>query len=132
MTTVTLDLPAMYGDHHVVEVRRILFAIPGVTDVYASSAFHAAEVTFDPAQTSAEAIEHALGEAGYLDDLLVPVESDVPVTQEPGKDVTVFRHTAAVHAAGNIVTFGHKVPYSGRPLWPCPGMGPLKIVVEGE
>lgn len=122
----------MYGDHHVLEVRRILFAIPGITEVYASSSFHAAEITFDPAQTSEQAIEQALGEAGYLDDLLVPVETETPVTQEPGKNGTIFRHTAAVEAAGNAVSFGHKVPYTGRPLWPCPGMGPLNVVVEGE
>ena len=35
MEVLTLELPAMYGDHHVVEVRRILLEIPGVDNVYA-------------------------------------------------------------------------------------------------
>ena len=42
MEVFNIDLPAMYGDHHVVEVRRILMDIPGVEDVYASSGFRAA------------------------------------------------------------------------------------------
>ena len=39
MKTLSLELPAMYGDHHVIEVRRILLEIDGVKDVYASSSF---------------------------------------------------------------------------------------------
>ncbi len=50
MEKYTLDLPTMYGDHHVLEVRRILLEIPGIQDVYASSAFRAVEVTYDPAE----------------------------------------------------------------------------------
>jgi len=30
MEVLSLELPAMYGDHHVVEVRRLLFELPGV------------------------------------------------------------------------------------------------------
>jgi hypothetical protein len=33
---------------------------------------------------------------------------------------------------GNMVSFAQQVPYSGRPLWPCPGMGTLTIEDEGE
>ena len=63
----------MYGDHHVIEVRRLLLELPGVQDVYASSAFQVVEVTYDPAQLDAGAITARLDEAGYLGDLLVPV-----------------------------------------------------------
>jgi copper chaperone CopZ len=52
MTSVTIDLPAMYADHHVVEVRRILFEIPGVKAVDASSAFQVVKVEYDPAATA--------------------------------------------------------------------------------
>ena len=52
MEKITVDLPTMYGDHHVTDVRRILLALPGVEDVYASSAFRLVEVTFDPTKTS--------------------------------------------------------------------------------
>ena len=42
MNKVTIDLPSMYGDHHVQEVRRLLFDLDGVEEVYASSAFQLA------------------------------------------------------------------------------------------
>ena len=51
MEKKSFKLPAMYADHHVVEVRRILLEMPGVQDVYASSAFQVADVTFDPTAT---------------------------------------------------------------------------------
>jgi copper chaperone CopZ len=47
METKTFDAPALYADHHVTEVRRILLELEGVTDVYASSAFQTVEVTYD-------------------------------------------------------------------------------------
>ncbi len=131
METLTIDVPAMYGDHHVTEVRRILLEMPGVEDVYASSAFRVVEVTFDEAQVSAEAIKARLEEAGYLGDLLVPVETAAPPTEENSREV-YFRHSAAFEAAGNVVSFAQNVTHAGRPLWPCPGMGPLKIMDEGE
>ena len=34
MKVLTLELPAMYGDHHVVDVRRILFDMPGVVEAH--------------------------------------------------------------------------------------------------
>jgi len=37
MKTKVIELPALFGDHHVTEVRRILNEIQGVKDVYASS-----------------------------------------------------------------------------------------------
>jgi copper chaperone CopZ len=134
METVTIDLPAMYGDHHVIEVRRILLEMPGVEDVYASSAFLAAEITFDPAQVSEEAIRARLEEAGYLGDLLVPLEAGVPAAGRNGGngDKVFFRHSAAYQGTGDVVSFAQRVPYSGRPLWPCPGMGTITIKDEGK
>ncbi len=131
METLTLDLPTMYGDHHVIEVRRILLETPGVQDVYASSAFHAVEVTFDPAQTSADALRAKLEEAGYSGELPIPVEDTEPATEQVGND-GYFRHSAAFESTGNVVSFAHHVAHSGRPLWPCPGLGPLSVMDEGE
>lgn len=129
MTTMTVSLPAMYGDHHVAEVRRLLLALPGVQDVYASSAFQAAEVTFDPAQIQPASIEKTLGEAGYLGELALPVESGKPVTESNGS-AKYFRHTAVYTQAGRTVGFGQVVANEGRPLWPCPGMGPVARMDE--
>lgn len=70
METITVDLPTMYGDHHVAEVRRILLAMPGVEDVYASSAFHVVRARVDPAQVSEADLRAKLSEAGYLGEML--------------------------------------------------------------
>lgn len=125
--TLTVELPAMYADHHVVEVRRILLELPGVRDVYASSAFHLAEVSFDPQQISDEEITRSLGSAGYLEDLIVPVEKDTPGVNGRAE---FFRHTAAYDQTHSAVTFGQHVSYLGRPLWNCPGMGVLRKMEE--
>jgi copper chaperone CopZ len=134
METLTLELPAMYGDHHVVEVRRILFELPGVTDVYASSGFHVVEVSYDPKQIGEDGIKAALDKAGYLGDLQVPFETGIAATARGGNGngtKTYFRHTAAYEAT-HVVSFAQKVTYAGRPLWPCPGLGPISAMDEGE
>lgn len=132
METFTLEVPAMYGDHHVVEVRRILLELPGVQDVYASSSFHIVEVTYDPAQLDPGTITAHLDEAGYLGDLQIPLESGAPAAGRgtDNGDEVFFRHTAAYAEAGNTVSFAQQVPYAGRPLWPCPGMGPITKLDE--
>ena len=131
MQQLTLDLPAMYGDHHVIEVRRILLEIPGIEEVYASSAFHVVEVTYDPTRVDADTITARLGEAGYLDPLEVALETGRPAYQSTDSTV-FFRHTTAYQQAGRTVSFAQNVAYQGRPLWSCPGMGPIRTTDEGE
>lgn len=121
----------MYGDHHVIEVRRILLELPGVEDVYASSAFQIAEITYDPAQIEEDAITTRLDEAGYLGELDITTEPGTPATQRDGGP-TFFRHTTAFEATGNMVSFAQNVPYAGRPLWPCPGVGTIKTAKQGD
>ena len=53
METKAFEAPALYGDHHVSEVQSILKELPGVEEVYASSAFQAIEVTFDEKKITA-------------------------------------------------------------------------------
>ncbi len=130
MEKLTLDVPAMYGDHHVIDVRTILLKLPGVTDVYASSAFHVVEVSYDPAQTDAKAITAQLDEAGYLHQLETPLETGKAAYKT--EESTYFRHTAAYAQTGQTVSFAQNVNYAGRPLWPCPGMGPVSMSDEGE
>jgi copper chaperone CopZ len=121
---ISFDLPAMYGDHHVTEVRRLLLELPGVQEVYASSSFHVVEVQFDETKLGSQKIEQTLSEAGYLGELPVPVEMGALAERENG-DKPFFRHTAVFENTGHTVSFGQQVPFAGRPLWPCPGMGPL-------
>ena len=122
--SAAFDLPAMYADHHVTEVRRILLAIPGVEEVNASSAFQVVKIEYDSEKTSEDILRQALDECGYLGDLQIPVESGKPAIGSDGK--TYFRHTAAHKATGTEISFEQGIASSGRPLWPCPGMGARK------
>jgi len=126
MEKLTVDLPTLYGDHHVLEVRRILLEIPGVEDVYASSAFRLVDVTYDPAKTNGTQITARLEEAGYGGEMPVPVELDAHAVDSNGGRKAFFRHTATYETTRTVVSFQQRVNYEGRPLWPCPGMGPLK------
>jgi copper chaperone CopZ len=129
METLMLDVPTMFGDHHVVEVRRILLEMPGVQDVYASSSFQVVEVTFDPKKVGAEAVREALDQAGYLGELALPAETAAPANEPNGSQV-YYRHTASYEQTRQVVGFAQQVSYSGRPLWPCPGMGVIPTTSE--
>ena len=124
MKEISLDLPTMYGDHHVTEVRRLLLEMAGVQDVYASSGFRIAESQYDETTIDPEAIREKLEEAGYLGELPIPVERGALEERKNG-DKPFFRHTAAYEQTGSTVGFAQKVPFASRPLWPCPGMGPI-------
>jgi copper chaperone CopZ len=125
METKTFATPALYGDHHVTEVRRILLELEGVVEVYASSAFQTIEVTYDESKINDLQIAMKLDEAGYLSEWSVPAEMGVAAQQGDGQK-PFFRHTATYETIKHTVSFAQKVNYSGRPLWHCPGIGGIK------
>jgi copper chaperone CopZ len=125
MQKSTFDTPALYGDHHVTEVRRMLFELPGVKEVYASSGFRVVQVEFDENQITNNNLREKLEEAGYLGEIPMMTESSVAIEGD-----SVFRHTAVYETIKKTVSFAQKVPYSGRPLWNCPGMGVIKNMDE--
>lgn len=129
MDNLSLDLPAMYGDHHVSEVRRILLELPGVSDVYASSGFRVVDIAYDGEAVSPVEIKQALDRAGYLGEIPVTVERGATEERTNG-DKPFFRHTVAYEQTGRSISFAQQVPFAGRPLWPCPGMGPIKQTEE--
>ncbi len=133
MKIYSVELPTMYGDHHVQEVRRILLDLPGIVDVYASSCFGIVEATYDPAQINDLEIAMKLDEAGYLGEWSIPVEAGV-VAQDQGTNKPFFRHTAVYETTRQVVSFSQQVSdttiYAGRPLWRCPGMGAIKTKME--
>jgi len=124
METRTFEAPALYGDHHVTEVRRILQGLTGVSEAYASSAFQVIEVTFDPEKISAEEITTQLKNQGYLGELPMISETGIAVEKKEGDGV--FRHTATYETIKDTVSFAQNVQHTGRPLWPCPGLGAVK------
>ena len=129
MKTISFDLPSLFGDHHVVEVRRLLLEIAGVEDVYASSAFQVVEITFDPDRVTEATLKQTLGEAGYLGELNLAAEAGVAGYQHEGVE-TFFRHTASFETTRKVVSFTQQVNYTGRPLWNCPGIGVIKQKME--
>jgi copper chaperone CopZ len=132
MKKYTVELPTMYGDHHVMEVRRLLYELPGVVDVYASSCFGVVEVTYDPALINDLQIAMKLDEAGYLGEWSVPAEAGMAAQDLATRPF--FRHTAVYEATRQVVSFtqqlGKGATFSGRPLWNCPGMGAIKTRME--
>jgi copper chaperone CopZ len=130
MKTITLEVPAVYGDHHVTEVRRILLALPGVIDVYVSSAFHLVEVQLDENKIDEDQIRTTLGESGYLDKLPMPLESGIASHLKVDQSQTFFRHTQTFETMRDTVSFEQKVSFSGKPIWNCPGFGVIKNKME--
>ena len=125
MEIKTFETPALYGDHHVSEVRRILLELTGVSEVYASSAFQIIEVQYDPAKIKVEQITACLEEAGYLGEVPMLIETGIAVEKKEGDNS--FRHTAVYETVKGTVSFAQRVNYNGRPLWPCPGFGAIKM-----
>jgi hypothetical protein len=121
MQKSTFNTPALYGDHHVTEIRSMLFSLPGVKDVYASSSFHIVQVEFDETVIQHEALLRTLEDAGYLSQIQMVTE-----TGEAEQGNSVFRNTATYASIKKTVSFAQKTPYTGQPLWNCPGMGVIK------
>jgi copper chaperone CopZ len=78
MEKVVLEVPTLWADHHVLNVRDALTSLEGVDSVYASSAWKQVLVSYDSSKTDPAAIEKALTEAGY------PVgEGEIPMLVQP-------------------------------------------------
>ena len=129
METKTFEVPALYADHHVTEVRKILLELEGVKDVYASSAFQIVEVTYDETKINDLEIAIKLDEAGYLGEWTIPIELGTAAQQGDGQK-PFFRHSTSYETTKQTVSFGQTVSYQGRPLWHCPGIGAVKMDEE--
>ncbi|MEI6291072.1 MAG: hypothetical protein WCP19_11625 [Chloroflexota bacterium] len=125
MQKSTFNSPALFGDHHVTEVRRLLFSVPGVKQVYASSAFQVIQIEFDVALIKHDDLIKLLENEGYLANPL-DLQENLPVPSSMAE----MRHTATYAAMKKTISFSQKTPYSGRPLWNCPGMGVIKNMDE--
>lgn len=125
MKILSLHVPLMFGDHHVVDVRRLVMELPGVEEVYASSAFHTLEINYDDSKLTPDKITKILEDAGYLGELLIVEETGEAAVGSNGDQKPHFRHSVAYKQLQDSVGFAQKIPSSDRPLWPCPGMGKL-------
>ncbi len=121
MQKIIIDTPSMYGDHHVTEVRRLLFQLPGVAAVYASSCFGVVEIDYDATLVTPEKLHQVLQEAGYTQRLNVPVEPGKAAYLQP--ESTPFRHTTMYQQLGRSVGFAQESRTDTQAGWPCPGFG---------
>ncbi len=128
MDTVCIDVPAMYGDHHVIDVRLRLLNLSGVQSVYASSYAKSVEVTYDPVKITVDDIHSVLHEAGYLQNIELPQEVGVAAYAEPTSQ-TYMRHSMAFDQTKNTVGFGQDIVAPKITTVPCPG---LKLTVDME
>jgi copper chaperone CopZ len=127
--TKSFEVPALYADHHVTELRHILIGLEGVKEVYASSAFQVVEVTYDEDKINELEIASRLDESGYLGEWTMPVE--LATAAQPGDgQVPYFRHTTTYETIKQTVSFAQNVNNNQRSLWRCPGMG--TVVTDEE
>ncbi len=65
MEKVTLNIPTLWADHHVLAVRQALGQVKGVAEVTASALYQDVLIQYDPAAVTPEALADALAQAGY-------------------------------------------------------------------
>ena len=109
MKRVTLSLPSMYADHHVLRVRQLLSEIEGVESIAASAGAKVVTVEFDDA-LSADDIGARLAEAGYAPNQEPPMV-EVPLAIKDGSswytivDRTTVTNMKDLAAAGDVRSY---------------------------
>lgn len=111
MEKLILELPMMYGDHHAVEVRNILGALRGVSEIRASSARQKIELEYDAGKISADAIKEALKARGYT-----PEPPNLPPVSPRTKFITGY-----AAGPGAVEQFVERLPAWDGGFGPCPG-----------
>ena len=102
MNRILLNIPRLYGDHHVAPIQQALANRPGIVDVLASPAHRQIRVDFAPEEVSHEQILAWLTAAGYppLEPLPpVPALAHPPVSKDFAWDHTAVRMTQT-HGTG--------------------------------
>jgi copper chaperone CopZ len=93
MEQLSLTIPALYADHHVNNVKRLLSPMTGVENVIASAAFKEVYVEFDAAKTTQAALVKALSDAGYAPGELEVVDKLEYAKADPAWDGLGVRAT---------------------------------------
>lgn len=121
MKKLVLPIPMLYGDHHATAVQGILSALPGLTDLYVSSAQRLVSLSYDPEKIGPETIEKALAEHGYE----VGGAEPTYVASLASEAEKSARHSSLIGGTGDALAFTEYTQVrDGRPLWPCPGFDP--------
>ena len=95
---IILDIPKLYGDHHVAPIQQLLANRPGVEKVWITPAHRQVYVNFTPDKVGEAQIRAWLVEGGYP-----PADTPTPVPARPikdlGWDTTALRMTQT-HGVG--------------------------------
>jgi copper chaperone CopZ len=92
MEEVTIAVPGLWADHHVVTVLGLLRNEPGVASVTASALEKNVRLSYDPEATSPERIAAHLNENSY--DTGVAGDDEAPPTDKPAWTTAGVRITA--------------------------------------
>ena len=92
MEELTLAVPDMWADHHVLAVRELLLQDTGVAQVVASARDMVVCVAYDPSLTNAEQLSTRLAAAGYAPGERAAQEA--PPTNKPAWATAGIRVTA--------------------------------------
>jgi copper chaperone len=65
MEKVTLNIPTLWADHHVLAVRQALGQVKGVAEVTASAMYQDVLIQYDPAAVTPQDLADTLAQAGY-------------------------------------------------------------------
>ncbi|NLG48779.1 MAG: heavy-metal-associated domain-containing protein [Chloroflexi bacterium] len=93
MNRVTIRLPQMYADHHVLNVRQAVTGLQGVQEIIASAARRQVMITYDESLLSADQIIAALTGAGYPPDQQVQLAPIVERSQDGSAWYNVLQRT---------------------------------------
>jgi len=130
MKQARLDIPVLYGDHHVLEIKKILSGVEGVKEFYISSAYKLVKIEYDEKITTEDALKSILEEAGYKGELGFEIEKlDVDPREDDHKKH--FRKGVLYDQTGLTQGFKQKATKTTRKVWPSPGMGNLETGSEG-
>ena len=116
MKTYQTEIPTMFGDHHVREVRRILLELPGIDDIYASSSFQFLQLDYDESKVK-EDRDHIRSGTGWLLSEIFYLRGRPTWPANETVEPNLFRHTEAFSQTKKV-SF-HQVEHRLTKAVPC-------------
>jgi len=104
MERITFSTPSLFADHHVMAVRKKLLEVNGVEGVIASSMYRDVTIDFDPAKTSAEALQEAVEGAGYPIGVEPDISGAVAAHEDGSSWNTKIHRLTTTHAADRAMS----------------------------
>ena len=97
MPTLTVNVPSMYADHHVLRVREALTQLDGVTCVTARAGAKQVIIEHE-APATAESLQQALINAGYPPNQELPLAETLANTKDSSTWYSLVKRTTSTQA----------------------------------